>query len=101
MTIEASPGGLIPPLLYSCSIKPRPIGVKSMPSFELIQFNSDGTTDRKEIDINKLNSAEDVAKEAKGFFAKNKKGKKVYTSTRENKLASLKVYEPRSQEKKD
>ena len=54
-----------------------------MPSFELIQFNSDGTTDRKEIDINKLNSAEDVAKEAKGFFAKNKKGKKVYTSTRE------------------
>jgi len=98
MTIEASPGGLMPPLLYSYSIKPRPKGVKSMPSFEFIQFNSDGTTDRKEIDINKLNSAKDVAKEAKGFFTKNKKGKKVYVSTREDKLASLKVYEPKSQE---
>ena len=97
MTIEASPGGLIPPLLYSCSIKPRPKGVKSMPSFQFMDIN--GNT--KEIDINKLNSAEDVAKEAKGFFTKNKKGKKVYTSTREDKLASLKVYEPRSQEQND
>lgn len=69
-----------------------------MPSFEFVQFNSDGTTDSKEIDINKLNSVEDVAAEHEKFCKETKKGKKVYISTEEDKLKSIKVYEPRSQE---
>ena len=84
----------MPPLLYSCSIKPRPKGVKSMPSFQFMDIN--GNT--KEIDINKLNSVEDVAAEHKKFCEETKKGKKVYISTKEDKLASLKVYEPKVQE---
>ena len=65
-----------------------------MSSFSFMDM--DGNT--KEIDINKLNSAEDVAKEAKKFFTETKKGKKMYISTEEDKLASIKVYEPKNQE---
>ena len=53
----------------------------------------------KEIDINKLNSVEDVAAEHKKFREETKKGKKVYISTEEDKLKSVKVYEPKVQEK--
>ena len=52
----------------------------------------------KEIDINKLNSVEDVAAEHKKFREETKKGKKVYISTEEDKLKSVKVYEPKVQE---
>jgi len=55
-----------------------------MPSFSFMDM--DGNT--KEIDINKLNSAKDVAKEAKKF----------YTETKKDKLKSVKVYEPKVQE---
>ena len=64
----------------------------------LIFMDMDGNI--KEIDINKLNSVEDVAAEHKKFREETKKGKKVYISTKEDKLASLKVYEPKVQEKK-
>ena len=93
MTIEASPGGLIPPLLYSCSIKPRPKGVKLMPYFEITDGN--GTTHTVDL---LSEDPTDIKAEFKKFEAK-KKAKKVYISTKEDKLASLKVYEPRSQEK--
>ena len=52
----------------------------------------------KEIDINKLNSVEDIASEFKKFRLDIKTGKKEYISTKEDKLKSLKVYEPKSQE---
>ena len=68
-----------------------------MPSFSFMDIN--GNT--KEIDINKLNSAEDLAAEHKKFREEIKKGKKVYISTKEDKLKSIKVYEPRSQEEKN
>tara|TARA_R100000234_G_scaffold80285_2_gene50329 strand:- start:161 stop:364 length:204 start_codon:yes stop_codon:yes gene_type:complete len=67
-----------------------------MPSFSFMDM--DGNT--KEIDINKLNSVEDVAAEHKKFREETKKGKKVYISTEEDKLKSVKVYEPKVQEKK-
>ena len=65
-----------------------------MPSFAFMDMN--GNT--KEIDINKLNSAKDVATEFKKFRQETKKGKKVYISTKEDKLKSVKVYEPKVQE---
>jgi len=65
-----------------------------MPSFSFMDM--DGNS--KEIDINKLNSAEDVATEFKKFRQETQKGKKVYISTEEDKLKSIKVYEPKSQE---
>ena len=67
-----------------------------MPSFAFMDM--DGNS--KEIDINKLNSVEDVAAEHKKFREETKKGKKVYISTEEDKLKSVKVYEPKVQEKK-
>ena len=66
-----------------------------MPSF--VFMDMDGNS--KEIDINKLNSVEDVAAEHKKFREETKKGKKVYISTEEDKLKSVKVYEPKVQEK--
>ena len=65
-----------------------------MPSFAFMDM--DGNT--KEIDISKLKSAKDLAAEHKKFREETKKGKKVYISTEEDKLASIKVYEPKSQE---
>ena len=68
-----------------------------MPSFAFMDMNGNS----KEIDISKLKSAKDLAAEHKKFREETKKGKKVYISTKEDKLASLKVYEPKVQEKKD
>ena len=65
-----------------------------MPSFSFMDM--DGNT--KEIDISKLKSAKDLAAEHKKFREETKKGKKVYISTKEDKLASIKVYEPKVQE---
>jgi len=65
-----------------------------MPSFAFMDM--DGNT--KEIDISKLKSAKDLAAEHKKFREETKKGKKVYISTEEDKLKSVKVYEPKSQE---
>ena len=68
-----------------------------MPSFAFMDM--DGNT--KEIDISKLKSAKDLAAEHKKFreeTKKAKKGKKVYISTKEDWLASAKVYELKSQE---
>ena len=65
-----------------------------MPSFSFMDM--DGNT--KEIDITKLKSAKDVATEFKKFREETKKNKKVYISTEEDKLKSVKVYEPKSQE---
>ena len=65
-----------------------------MPNFSFMDMNGNS----KEIDINKLNSVEDVATEFKKFRQETKKGKKVYISTEEDKLKSVKVYEPKSQE---
>ncbi len=65
-----------------------------MPSFAFMDM--DGNT--KEIDISKLKSAKDLAAEHKKFREETKKGKKMYISTKEDKLVSLKVYEPKSQE---
>ena len=62
-----------------------------MPSFEIMDM--DGNT--KEIDINKLNSAKDVAQAFKEFN-NEVKGKKAYISTKEDKLKSVKVYEPKN-----
>ncbi len=68
-----------------------------MPSFSFMDM--DGNS--KEIDINKLNSVEDVATEFKKFRQETKKGKKVYISTKEDKLKSVKVYEPKTQAELD
>ena len=65
-----------------------------MPSFAFMDM--DGNT--KEIDISKLKSAKDLAAEHKKFREETKKGKKVYISTEEDKLKSVKVYEPKVQE---
>jgi len=65
-----------------------------MPSFAFMDM--DGNT--KEIDISKLKSAKDLAAEHKKFRQETKKGKKVYISTEEDKLKSVKVYEPKVQE---
>ena len=64
-----------------------------MPSFSFMDM--DGNT--KEIDISKLKSAKDLAAEHKKFREETKKNKKVYIST-EDKLKSVKVYEPKNQE---
>lgn len=68
-----------------------------MSSFSFMDM--DGNS--KEIDINKLNSVEDVAAEFKKFRQETKKGKKVYISTKEDKLKSVKVYEPKTQAELD
>lgn len=68
-----------------------------MPSFSFMDM--DGNT--KEIDISKLKSAKDVATEFKKFREETKKGKKVYISTEEDKLKSVKVYEPKTQAELD
>ena len=65
-----------------------------MPSFAFMDMNGNS----KEIDISKLKSAKDLAAEHKKFREETKKGKKVYISTKEDKLASIKVYEPKVQE---
>ena len=65
-----------------------------MPSFAFMDM--DGNT--KEIDISKLKSAKDLAAEHKKFREETKKGKKAYISTKEDKLKSVKIYEPKSQE---
>ena len=68
-----------------------------MPSFEIMDMDGN----RKEIDIKKLNSVEDVASEFKKFRLDIKKGKKMYISTEEDKLKSVKVYEPKTQAELD
>ena len=68
-----------------------------MSSFSFMDM--DGNT--KEIDMSKLKCAKDLAAEHKKFreeAKKAKKGKKVYISTKEDWLKSVKVYEPKSQE---
>lgn len=64
-----------------------------MPSFEIMDMH--GNT--KQFDINKIKSAKDVAKAFKEFN-KEVKTKKAYISTKEDKLKSVKVYEPKNQE---
>ena len=68
-----------------------------MSSFSFMDM--DGNT--KEIDISKLKSAKDLAAEHKKFREETKKGKKVYISTEEDKLKSVKVYEPKTQAELD
>ena len=72
-----------------------PKGVKLMPYFEITDGN--GTTHTVDL---LSEDPTDIKAEFKKFEAK-KKAKKVYISTKEDKLASIKVYEPKSQEKND
>ena len=68
-----------------------------MPSFAFMDM--DGNT--KEIDMSKLKSAKDLAAEHKKFREETKKNKKVYISTKEDKLESVKVYEPKTSGEKN
>ena len=63
----------------------------------VIFMDSEGN--EKELPLSKINGVEDIANAYKDL-RKKAKAKKTYISTKEDKLASIKVYEPKVQEKK-
>ena len=61
----------------------------------VIFMDSEGN--EKELPLSKINGVEDIANAYKDL-RKKAKAKKSYISTKEDKLKSVKVYEPKNQE---